>query len=126
MTAPVPCVQVFRDVSEKMSSVSLRQDLSTGTHVAVMRFQNLASLAHFRCLRRYSSNTLHLIDTEGEIRIEPAIKMLYGGPEGEDLKSVECKIEIAQNHHWERFMRFIYRYAEANVMAFEEAEQDRP
>lgn len=54
--------------------------------------------------------------------IEPSIKMLYSGPRGKDIKSVECKFEIDQDDNWERFMRFIYRYAEANGLAYRESE----
>jgi len=122
MTALIPCVQIFKDIPEKVNSVSLGRDLSTGTYVAVMRFQTLPSLAHFRCFERRSGNTLHLIDTEGEILLEPFIKMLYGGPEGEDIRSVECKLEIDQDAHWERLIRFMHRYAEANGLAFRETE----
>ncbi|MEM9007494.1 MAG: photosystem II reaction center protein Psb28 [Cyanobacteria bacterium P01_F01_bin.86] len=117
MIALVPCVQIFQGVSEKVSSVSLRQDLATGTRIAVMRFQNLASLAHFLCSKKCSAKALHLIDSEGEILIKPAIEMLYGGPEGKDIKSVECKFEIEQDDSWKRFMRFIHRYSEAHGLA---------
>ncbi|MEO1300096.1 MAG: photosystem II reaction center protein Psb28 [Cyanobacteria bacterium J06636_16] len=44
--------------------------------------------------------------------------MLYGGPEGEDLRSVECKLEIDRDDLWERFIRFIHRYAEANGLTY--------
>ena len=50
------------------------------------------------------------------------IKMYYGGPEGEDIKRVECKLEIDRDDHWERFMRFMHRYSEANGMAYGESE----
>ena len=125
MTAPIPCVQLFRDVPEKVNSVTLKRDLSTGTYVAVMRFQTLASLAHFRCFGRRSAKALHLIDTEGEILIEPFIKMLYGGPEGEDIRGIECKLEIDQDTLWERLMRFVHRYADANGLTFRETDSDR-
>lgn len=118
MTAPLPHIQIFENVHEKVSSVSLKRDLATGKHVAVMRFQNLASLAHFLCSRRGADKALHLIDTEGEIFIEPSIEMLYGGPKGEDLRSVECKLEIDRDDLWERFIRFIHRYAEANGLTY--------
>ena len=125
MAVPIPCVQIFKDIPEKVSSVSLGQNLSTGNHVAVMRFQTLPSLAHFLCLRRRSSSVLHLIDLEGEIFIEPSIKMFYGGPEGEDLRSVECKFEIDRDDRWKRFMRFIHRYTEANTLTDGETGRDK-
>jgi photosystem II Psb28-2 protein len=124
MTTQLPCVQIFKDVPEDISGVSLRRDVSTGTHIAIMRFESLSSLDHFRSFRKSSANALHMIDTEGEILIEPSgIKMYYGGPEGEDLKGVECKLEIDRDDHWERFMRFMHRYAEANDLAYGEPEK---
>lgn len=92
MTTQTPCVQIFEDVPEAISSVSLRRDLARGTHIALMRFQALASLDHFLSYRKSSVNSLHLIEPS-------SIKMLYGEPEGEDLKDVECELEIARDDH---------------------------
>lgn len=123
MSAQTPCVQIFKDIPEEINSVSLRRDPSTGIHVAIMRFQALASIEHFLSFRKSSRNALHLIDAEGEILITPSgVKMFYGDLEGEDLKGVECKLEIDQDDHWERFMRFMHRYAEANGLAYTETE----
>ena len=117
MTVQIPCVQIFEDLSEKVSSVSLKNDSSTSKNVAVMRFQALASLAHFLGLRKYAANVLHLIDTEGDIVIQPTcIKMVYDGPEGSHLKRVECELEVDQADRWERLVRFMQRYAEAHGM----------
>ncbi|MEO1400955.1 MAG: photosystem II reaction center protein Psb28 [Cyanobacteria bacterium J06635_1] len=125
MITQMPCVQIFKDIPEEISGVSLRREPSTGIHVAVMRFEALASIEHFLSFRKSSRNALHLIDTEGEILIEPSgVKLFYGGPEGEDLKAVECKLEIDQEDHWARFMRFMHRYAEANGLAYGEPEGD--
>jgi photosystem II Psb28-2 protein len=33
---------------------------------------------------------------------------------------LECKFEIEQESHWERFVRFMNRYAEANGMEYGE------
>ncbi|MGD1856788.1 MAG: photosystem II reaction center protein Psb28 [Leptolyngbyaceae cyanobacterium] len=121
MSVRAPCVQIFKDIPEEISSVSLRRDPSTGMHVAIMRFQALASIEHFLSFRKSSRNALHLIDAEGEILITPSgVKMFYGDLEGEDLKGVECKLEIDQDDHWERFMRFMHRYAEANGLGYTE------
>jgi photosystem II Psb28-2 protein len=124
MTAP--CIQFFKDVPEDLSGVSLRRDRATGSHVAMLRFESLASLDHFRSFWKQSAkaNAMHLIDEEGEIVIEPSgVQLFYGGPEGDDLKRVECKLEIDQDDHWQRFMRFMHRYAEANGMAYGEPEE---
>lgn len=120
----VPCVQILKDVSEKVSSVSLSQDLSTGAYIIVMRFQHLASLAHFLCARRRSNNVLHLTDSEGKILVRPSINMIYEGSQEQYLRSVECKFEIYQDKLWKRFIRFVDRYAEANSLFEKEAEID--
>ncbi|MGQ9873248.1 photosystem II reaction center protein Psb28 [Leptodesmis sp.] len=90
-------------------------------------FDKLESLEHFRSYWKRSANAVHLIDEEGEMLIEPAgVRFLYGGPEGEDLRRVECKLEIGQNDHWERFMRFMNRYLEANNMVYGENAPSAP
>ncbi|NER82351.1 MAG: photosystem II reaction center protein Psb28 [Leptolyngbya sp. SIO1D8] len=123
MAKLIPCIQIIRNIPEKLSSVSLGRDSLTENYVAVLRFQTIASLAHFLCFKRQSANALYLIDDEGEISIASSdIKMLYGGPEEKDPKRIECKLEIEQEDLWERFMRFIYRYAESNGLTYEETE----
>ena len=118
MTIPIPCVQIFEDLPEKVSSVSLNQDPTTGTQVAVMRFQSLASLAHFLGWRKCAAHALHLRDAEGDIWVQPtSIKMVYDGPEGNDLRSVECQLEVKQTDHRERLLRFLQRYAAAHGLS---------
>lgn len=125
MTVQIPCVQIFEDLPEKMSSASLKNAPPTDTNVAVMRFQSLASLAHFLCFKKSAGCPLHLIDDEGDILVQPVcIAMVYDGPEGKALKSVECKLEVDQGDHWERLVRFMRRYAEANGMVCGETESE--
>jgi photosystem II Psb28-2 protein len=33
---------------------------------------------------------------------------------------MDCAVEIEQEDHWERFMRFMNRYAQANGMEYQE------
>ncbi|MGL5795821.1 MAG: photosystem II reaction center protein Psb28, partial [Waterburya sp.] len=47
-----------------------------------------------------------------------SLKMIFGGDEGDELKRVECIFEVGSDSHWERFSRFMDRYAEANGMEF--------
>lgn len=62
-----------------------------------------------------------LTDEEGVISVEPSsIQFLFGGAEGDELQRVECTFEIEREDYWERFMRFMERYAEANGMAYGE------
>jgi photosystem II Psb28-2 protein len=121
MVTQNPCIQIFQGVPEELSGVSFRRTKSSNQHCAILKFEKLASLQHFLSFRASSSNAVHLIDEEGEILATPSgIQFFYGGPEGEDLKRVECKLEIDQSDHWERFMRFMHRYAEANDMIYGE------
>lgn len=121
MVTQLPSIQIFAGVPEELSGVSFRQGKTSGKRSAVLIFEKLESLEHFRSYWKSSANVVHLIDEEGEILAEPiGVRMLYGGPEGEDLKRVECKIEIDRDEHWERLMRFMQRYAEANEMTYGE------
>lgn len=121
MVTQLPSIQIFAGVTEELSGVSLRRGKTSGKRSAVLIFEKLESLEHFRSYWKSSANVVHLIDEEGEILAEPTgVRMLYGGPEGEDLKRVECKIEIDRDDHWERLMRFMHRYAEANEMTYGE------
>lgn len=124
MVTQIPTIQIFAGVPEELSGVSLRQGKTTGKRSAVLIFEKLESLEHFRSYWKRSANAVHLIDEEGEILIEPTgVRLLYGGPEGEDLRRVECKLEINQDDRWERFMRFMNRYAESNEMVYGEPKQ---
>lgn len=126
MTISIPCVQIFEDLPEKVSSVSLHHDPANGTQVAVMRFQSLASLAHFLGWRKCADQALHLIDAEGDIWVQPTrIKLIYDGPEGNDLRSVECELEVNQESHRERFLRFLQRYAAAHGLTCRDPETER-
>lgn len=84
-------------------------------------FEQLKSIERFNSFRNRFSKVLRLSDSEGEIAMEPSgIKFIFGGPEGDDLARVDCTIELDREDHWERFMRFMHRYAEANGIAYGE------
>jgi photosystem II Psb28-2 protein len=86
-----------------------------------MIFRALKSIERFRSYTNRFAKALLLTDTEGQISIEPSsVKFIFGGPEGDDLQRVECRFEIDRAEHWERFMRFMHRYAEANDMVYGE------
>lgn len=125
MTTQWPCVHLFKDLPEKVSSISIRRDLMTHTNVAVLRFQTLASLAHFSGRTKGSGPVLHLLDTEGDMLIRPTcIKLVYHQSEGAGLKSVECELEVNKDNHGERLMRFLQRYASAHHLVSEETESE--
>jgi photosystem II Psb28-2 protein len=86
-----------------------------------MTFNSLKALEKFNSFTKRSSNSMLLADEEGVITVEPSsMQILFGGAEGNELQRVECQFEIEREDHWERFMRFMERYAEANDMAYSE------
>lgn len=121
MSVPIPSIQFFEGVSETLSDVSLRRNRTSGIRSVLLVFQELKSLERFRSYTKRFTNSIRLTDEEGEINVEPSsVQFIFGGPEGDDLKRVECKFEIDREDHWERFMRFMHRYAEANGMVYGE------
>ncbi|MFE4106815.1 photosystem II reaction center protein Psb28 [Almyronema epifaneia] len=122
MDSQVPTIQFYEGISEQLSNVSLRRDRATGAKLAILIFEQLKSIEQFNSFRNRFSGSLQLIDDEGTISIEPAgVKFIFGGPEGDDLERVECTLEIDRDDYWERFMRFMHRYADANGMAYGDA-----
>jgi photosystem II Psb28-2 protein len=121
MTALTPQIEFFDGIHEDLSNISLRRDRNTGMRIVVLMFEQLRSVEQFNSYRRRFANALRLTDSEGEINVTPSsVQFVFGGPEGDDLQRVECKIELDQEAHWERLMRFLQRYAEANDMEYRE------
>lgn len=122
MTSTTPSIQFFAGIFEEFSNVSLRRDVRSGKRIVVMIFQRVKALEKFNSFTKQSLNSMLLTDEEGEISVAPSsIQFIFGGAEGDELQRVECKFEIERDDHWERFMRFMHRYAEANGMAYGES-----
>lgn len=125
MASETPTVEFYDGIPEEISNVSLRQDKATGARVVLLLFERLQAIEEFQSFRSRFSKALKLTDSEGVITIEPSgVKFIFGGPEGDDLKQVECTLTIDREDYWERFMRFMNRYAEANGMAYGEPRQN--
>ncbi|MGK7940617.1 MAG: photosystem II reaction center protein Psb28 [Crocosphaera sp.] len=121
MTNVTPSIEFFVGISEELSNVSLRRSKQTGIRNVLMTFENLKSLERFRSYTTQTYGDLRLIDSEGEISVTPSsLKIIWGGDEGDELKEVSCAFDIEIDEHWERFMRFMERYAEANGMAYQD------
>lgn len=119
MSVTNPSIEFFKGIAEDLSGVSLRRNKRTGIRNVLMVFESLNALERFNSFTKGSARNLSLIDSEGEITVSPdSFKMIFGGDEGDELKRVECKFEIESDSHWERFTRFMDRYAEANGMEF--------
>ena len=90
-----------------------------GVRTVLMTFNSLKAIEKFNSFTKRSTNAMLLTDEEGVISVTPSsVQFVFGGPDGDDLARVECAFEVEQEEHWERFMRFMNRYAEANGMAY--------
>ncbi|WP_173391262.1 photosystem II reaction center protein Psb28 [Gloeocapsa sp. PCC 73106] len=119
-----PSIEFFVGLSEELSNVSLRRNPSNGLRTVMMTFTSLKALERFNSFTQQYQGNLRLIDDEGEISVSPSsLKFIYGGDEGDDLKRVECGFEIGSQEHWDRFLRFMERYAQANGMGYIDKEQ---
>ncbi len=125
MTSPVASIYFFEGIPEELSNVSLRQNRRSGVRTVLLSFKELKSLERFNSFTKRFTNSLLLSDEEGEIRVTPSsVKFIFGGPEGDDFERMDCAFEIEQENHWERFMRFMNRYAEANGMVYDKRRQE--
>ncbi len=121
MASNTPSIQFFAGVTEELDNVSLRKNIRSGNRVIVMTFNKLKAIEGANSFTKQSLNSMLLSDEEGEISVTPSsTRFIFGGDEGDELKKVECKVEIEQEDHWERFMRFMHRYAEQNDMEYGE------
>ena len=119
MTSPTPSIQFFEGIYEELSNVSLRRNRNSGVQTVLMTFNSLKAIEKFNSFTKRYTNSMLLTDEEGVISVTPSsLKFIFGGPEGDDLERVNCEFEVEQEEHWERFMRFMNRYAEANGMAY--------
>ncbi|MEQ9371569.1 MAG: photosystem II reaction center protein Psb28 [Coleofasciculus chthonoplastes F3-SA18-01] len=124
MTSQTPSIQFFEGLPEELSNVSLRRNRSSGVRSVLMSFDSLKAIEKFQSYTKRFANALLLIDEEGQISVEPSsVKFIFSGPEGDDLRRVDCEFEIEHQDHWDRFMRFMHRYAEANGMAYGDTKQ---
>lgn len=124
MTTLIPSIQFFDGVPEALDDVSLRRNRSTGIRSVLMTFKQLQSINQFNSFRYRFSGCMKLIDDEGEISVEPtSVKFYFKGDDGDDFDRLECRFDLDLDDHWERFLRFMHRYAEANGMEYGEPPQ---
>jgi photosystem II Psb28-2 protein len=120
-----PSIEFFVGLQEELGNVSLRRNKNTGVRNVLMTFNSLKALEKFNSFTQQYQGSLRLIDSEGEISVQPSsLKFIYGGDDGDDLIRVECGFDILEEDHWERFMRFMHRYAEANGLGYSDTEKE--
>lgn len=121
MASNNPSIQFFAGITEELDNVSLRKNTRSGNRVIVMTFNKLKAIEGANSFTKQSLNSMLLSDEEGDISMTPSsTRFIFGGDDGDDLLKVECKVEIEQQDHWERFMRFMHRYAAQNGMEYGE------
>ncbi|NEO28062.1 MAG: photosystem II reaction center protein Psb28 [Kamptonema sp. SIO4C4] len=116
-----PKIEFLNGVEEQLSNVKLRQGKESGLRNIVLVFDHLNAINLMNSFTKGTKGTLQLTDSEGKIAVTPSsIKVRFGGDDGDDLEGVTCQIDIDQEEQWERMMRFLHRYADANGMAYQE------
>lgn len=120
-----PTIEFFVGLSEELSGVSLRKNKSTGIRNVLMTFKTLKAIERFQSFTTRTYGDLRLTDEEGVITVIPnSTKFIFGGDEGDEIQRVECGFEIT-DEYWDRFMRFMNRYAAANGMGYQDKWEDR-
>ncbi|ANV90329.1 MULTISPECIES: photosystem II reaction center protein Psb28 [unclassified Picosynechococcus] len=119
---PTPRIEFFNGISEELSNVSLQRNPKTGVKSVSMTFAQLNALDRFQSFTAGSNGIVRLIDEEGDIAVTPSsCRIVFGGEEGDELRGVICRFEIDNADHWERFMRFMHRYADEHGFAYGES-----
>lgn len=116
----IPTLEFFAGLPEQLENVSLRQNKTTGLRNVIFFFKNLQATEQFQSFTHQFRGHLRLVDEEGVIEVEPSsLKFRFGGDDDEELKGAECGFEIHEEEQWERFMRFMNRYAEAHGLGYQ-------
>jgi photosystem II Psb28-2 protein len=110
-------VQFIRGLNEEITGVSLRQRKDSPSKIVMLLFERCQAMEKLRSFTN-GVDSLWLEDEEGEIQVFPSgIKFFFRNDD--DLAKVECSVELRTATEYERVMRFLHRYAEANGFQFE-------
>lgn len=120
MNSVTPSIEFFVGVPEELSDVRLRRDRQTGENSVKMTFVNIKAVQGVNSFAKASFNDIRLVDSEGTISIEPKSSKLFWKDKGDDeeLAKIEIIFDVSSNDNWERFMRFMERYSQANGWEF--------
>jgi photosystem II Psb28-2 protein len=96
MSTSIPAIEFFQGISEELSNVSLRRNKNTGVRSVQMIFDSLKALEKFNSFTKNYTGGMRLIDSEGEISVEPdSMKIIFGGDDGDELKRVRCTFALS-------------------------------
>ncbi|MFN5838719.1 MAG: photosystem II reaction center protein Psb28 [Pseudanabaena sp.] len=120
MNSITPSIEFFAGIPEELRDVRLRRDRSTGENSVKMTFVNIKAVQGTNSFAKASFNDIRLVDSEGTISIEPKTSKLFWQEQGDDseLAKIEIVFDVGSTDHWDRFMRFMERYSEANGWEF--------
>jgi len=120
MNSITPSIEFFAGIPEELSDVRLRRDRNTGENSVKMTFVNIKAVQGANSFAKASFNDIRLVDSEGTISVAPKTSKLFWKDQGDDaeLAKIEIVFDIGSSDHWERFMRFMERYSEANGWEF--------
>jgi photosystem II protein len=107
-------IQLARDIDEEATDVKITRSKDGATSTATFYF------AEPNCMKEENQGSnnnilgMFMIDEEGELVTRNVnAKFINGKPAG-----IEALYKMDGESEWERFMRFMNRYAEANGMGF--------
>jgi photosystem II Psb28-2 protein len=120
MNSITPSIEFFSGIPEELSDVRLRRDRKTGENSVKMTFVNIKAVQGANSFAKASFNDIRLVDSEGVISVEPRSSKLFWKDKGDDeeLAKIEIVFDVSSTEHWDRFMRFMERYSEANGWEF--------
>ncbi len=108
-------IQFFQGIDEEVvPDVRLTRSKDGSTGQAIFYFEGPKALVGEE---KQDITGLYLIDEEGElVSRDVYAKFINGQPAG-----IEATYQMRSEEEWERFMRFMNRYAEANGLGFSKA-----
>jgi photosystem II protein len=105
-------IQLARGVNEEASDVRLTRSKDGSISTATFIFNEPACMEEGQINNEVTG--MFMIDEEGELVTRTVnAKFINGKPAG-----IEAIYKMRGENEWERFMRFMNRYAEANGMDF--------
>lgn len=111
-------IQFIKDINEKVvPDVKLTRSRDGSTGTATFRFNN-PDIIQLGMEEKGDIQGMYLKDEEGElITKDVSAKFINGKPQ-----AIECIYIIKSPAEWDRFIRFMERYANQNNLSFTKAE----
>nr|YP_009332840.1 photosystem II reaction center psb28 protein [Membranoptera tenuis]AKL79096.1 photosystem II reaction center psb28 protein [Membranoptera tenuis] len=114
----MPVIQFIEGINETVvPNVKLTRSRDGKTGTATFRFNN-PDIIQLKMQEKGDIQGMYLIDNEGSlVTTDVNAKFINGKPQG-----IECIYIIKSPNEWDRFMRFMERYANNNKLSFIKAQ----